>query len=525
MWPGSYHVIILTPNQTVVIGDLAGRKRIYYVEDEQGVVWTTAATPLAALIGSKPSLLTLAVEPAMHYLDPYLGATPFPGVSTVPPGSMLVLQKGIPRIRTWFEPEYTASFTETSNRLRATLQESVRLRSVRAVCYSGGIDSGTLAALSTLEGAATGITYTDSGVTNDDLGYAQEIQRACPGLRHEVVVGGTDNVMLTRYAHNPATLPMTDLPDPSAAFTEMDGAIFTRAQELGLHHLLNGEGGDNVLYASPLSCIDMYRAGSKQAALRWMMGRARASDTSAHRMVTALLRLTRVTYIEGVIEAANRLARHRLPKDQPEPWERIKWVLPATGASWLTPTAAKEMSEMLKEYAHADTSPLPDAEKHAWYDMHRLAYQLAGSSEHARSRGITLHYPFFDNNVVATCLALPGWKRQPYGTFKPLITKGMKDLLPSTLTSRRTKGSTNSNNRAMYQTHYETLLELVRSSRLVQENIMDGSAVETSFQRLATGLRVSGFSFFSFLSRELWLNQLDLDPRTWWEEEGYADQR
>ncbi|MGV8040427.1 MAG: asparagine synthetase B family protein [Thermoanaerobaculaceae bacterium] len=137
--------------------DRVGKKPLYWARPEGGLVFASELKALRAALPQRP-----AVDPGALRAFLQWGFVPekqciAQGVQKLPPGSWLQLDLGSGEIRQqryWdlrIEPRPGLGVEEAAGRLRATLDEAVRLR-LRAdvplaVFLSGGLDSGVVAAL------------------------------------------------------------------------------------------------------------------------------------------------------------------------------------------------------------------------------------------------------------------------------------------------------------------------------------------------------------------------------------------
>jgi asparagine synthase (glutamine-hydrolysing) len=149
-WPGTYTIVIVSPTETIVVSDLAGKQPIYFMRTATGYWWSSAITPLAAYGRTSVQLANL-VAPMVVTNVPFGSDLPFPGIEVVPPGFALRMKGDTAILQKWYEPWPRATFTQTVERLRQTLVDSVERRIARykvvSSDFSGGLDSTTLALL------------------------------------------------------------------------------------------------------------------------------------------------------------------------------------------------------------------------------------------------------------------------------------------------------------------------------------------------------------------------------------------
>ena len=136
--------------------DHLGQKPFFYV-DRQGVF--AFASEIKALLALDPSLRQLNLEALDQYLALRLIAPPltmFQGVKKLPPGHLLILEKGSrPQVRSYWDLNYRPKLRGTEDQLADELEERIeealRLHLVSDVpvgaFLSGGLDSGLLVAM------------------------------------------------------------------------------------------------------------------------------------------------------------------------------------------------------------------------------------------------------------------------------------------------------------------------------------------------------------------------------------------
>jgi len=138
-WPGSYTVVLQRDNRTTVFGDLAGVRAVFHTPWCGGTAYSTAALPLADLVGATVDPLYLAARLALPDSSDATGdGSPFAGVRRVAPGHALSIRAGKPQV-TAYEPNpgsvgSVSSITEAAatGEVTRTLLEAVRCR-LRAV--------------------------------------------------------------------------------------------------------------------------------------------------------------------------------------------------------------------------------------------------------------------------------------------------------------------------------------------------------------------------------------------------------
>ena len=514
--PGSYLAVMFRPHEVVIMGDLAGFHRVYFARVPNGLLWATAATPLAAYLGDRPDLYRLALALAVDQVDPFGQMTPFDAVEVVPPGSWLHLKDDRWSVEPWYQPHEDSSFDAAVDTLRTYLADSLsRHAQTGAVTseYSGGIDSGALVALASQYGSVTGITYTDRWTINDDLDYARRIAAACPGIRHTIV--STEQADLPFSSLPPwSETPVLDLPCDYCLNRGTDRVVFTTAVQLGSQAHLSGQGGDCVLSADRSSLADLYRAGQRREAVRNSAAYARLRYGSPVQVAAAVRRLANSSYPNELSRLARQLTTPLGPVDM-TPTGHISWCRRSSYSYWLTPAMCEWAAQELRRLAaaHDDT---PGGLTTDWQQARNTARNLSASHDMAATLGLPVHTPYLDNTLVDACLSVPRWQRAPSTAFKPLMTIGLADLLPGVLTARQTKGGTEDRDVTGLRSSIPAVQAYIGSSMLVEAGVCDRTRLLAGFAAVFDGLAQMYPDIYALLAREHWLRQLDLDPDTWW---------
>lgn len=361
-WSGSYTAVVKVNRRTMVCGDLAGAKPVFYTPWAGGTAYSTAALPLADLIeanldfGHLAALLAAPDVPAALH-----DSTPYEGVRRIPPGHALVLRAGAREIA-GYEPVASLAVAAAAvdpdsavDAVRDALVEAVRARlsaprhvpdidpgpvpgmgpaerrAARGMPVpgigadlSGGPASGTLALLAaglpgapgTVLGHGTGAGERLLAVTFNDLavpGRESEVERAGtlaanPRLHHVVVTGAED---VLPYAELDG--PLTDEPGPSLIVAARHRARLAA----GSADHFTGYGARQVLDAHPARLADLLMDRKRRHLVRPVAALAKADGSVMvpGRVYGAARRLARTPYGAGLEVLADRLMNQRF--DEP----------------------------------------------------------------------------------------------------------------------------------------------------------------------------------------------------------------
>jgi asparagine synthetase B (glutamine-hydrolysing) len=511
------------PSETIVFGDLARLAPVYYVEADGWVVWATAAEPLGALVDSRPILELLACNVALSGIEPWFGDVPLEKVRAVRPGWLLRIGPDGVTTEPWHVRRPPATLDATGRLFGRTLSEGVARRCGRdrpvGAGFSGSVDSGTLTALAARSNGPRGVVaVTHVGDQNaPDLDAARALAKDLGALHVEIGDSGAS----LRYAglEDPGQLPHTDL--PSAIIGDWSSRPrLVRAAELGAGCYLSGLGGDEVLAAGMSRIPGLIRSGGVTDAVRRALQVARFDRASSVGAVVAALQLRKRTYEQSARSAARRVRGGGIdPKVEPDLWQ-LRWITPESASGWLTDSAAEWVADRLKRLSD-DGCPYPDPLlAREWERIHWAAVKIAGLRSLAASVDLELELPYLDNPILELWEALPGYLREPEGTFKPLVTLGMAGMLPAAITDLRRKDRLGIDNAHFggIARHADAVWRIVDSSVLIEHGVFDRAAVSARFELMLTGTDTALGATREFLASELWLAGVDLRRQTWWQE-------
>ncbi|MGW9438654.1 asparagine synthase-related protein [Streptomyces sp. NPDC055607] len=369
----------------------------------------------------------------------------FHGVRRVRPGDALVLEEGQPvRTEPVAPPAGRLTLDRAAPLVRDAVSEAVQRRTMMggpvSADLSGGMDSSVVASLAATNTRLLAVTYTDARMRDeDDVHYARQVAAELPGLRHQVVEGGTGAVRHFGGLEDPHLLPLTDTPTYSLGLLEMKRAQLAGPVRSGSRLHLTGRGGDDVLDAVGSMPLDQFRAGQRAAAWRRITALARARRASGTELLAQAARTIATPYPQALETLAGQVMVGRTD-GQAGAARILTWCGAGEALPWLTRSGRARVAGLVgARAAGADRRETPGR-------LHeRLALELMGDG-HATfdqmSRtlwNLPVHAPLLDNRVVDLCHAIPGWERSQPGAFKPLARAAFTGLVPDVLLERRTK--------------------------------------------------------------------------------------
>jgi asparagine synthase (glutamine-hydrolysing) len=238
--------------------DRVGIKPLYYTRRGGAFLFGSEIKALLAYPGTSPEVDDEALYHYLTFMIPPAPLTLFKGIYKLPPAHWLTIDAGGElRQEQYWEPLSAApgpslSESEAVERLRALLEESVRLRMMSDVPFgaflSGGIDSSSIVALMARQMSQPVNTYTvgykDSPASNE-LVHARRIAHEFGARHHEVMIDAQDMLeYMPRLVHtqdeplgDPVCVPLF--------------YVSRLAQQSGVKVIQVGEGSDELFCGYP----------------------------------------------------------------------------------------------------------------------------------------------------------------------------------------------------------------------------------------------------------------------------------
>jgi asparagine synthase (glutamine-hydrolysing) len=515
-WSGSYLTVLSDDDETVVFGDLAGTVTVFYTLVEGGVLWATAATPLADYAGAAPNWEHLGLELVLDKIAPFGGMTPYYRVHAVPPGWALRIGPDGHRVERWYELRPEATFAQTAAGMGEALIDGVARRAACASpisCEMGGTDSTVLAALAALVQRTIAITYVDTETTRD-LEHGRRVEDSLPGLTRHLV----RRAPTMHYYDGAGRLEgsvWTDLPSETALHPAWNDTVLRPALDAGARVHMLGVGGDEALCSGPATLLPLFRAGRVASAALGAAALARRARVSQARAIIALAVNAVGSYEGSLKRAAVVTSRAGIEPERAGAWDLLAPVQAMAARGWLTRDGARPVAQLIGLLAE-QRPPWPDPEvcrqmRAAW----RNSQRLAGCRQLAARLGITVTAPWLDNEILVRSHRLPSWQREPRGEFKALARAGLRGVVPPVVTERTGKDRltiSRASQRGLRE-NAPCIRAVVGSSQLVAEGILSLPELSAGVERVIARADTGDPAFARFLAVEQWLAR---SPRVWW---------
>ncbi|HSX31758.1 MAG TPA: lasso peptide biosynthesis B2 protein [Candidatus Saccharimonadales bacterium] len=513
--PGSYTTLLFEPHRLTALGDLANQYPLYYRKEGNGIVYGSATQPLReGMVSPQLDMLAAAGRLALSLpTDLVAGRSATEGIGRLEGGHKLTADRQSGTIKTepyeTFESPHIKTIDDAAAALREALLEAVRLRAhsgyALSADFSGGLDSTTAAYLlsrDTRVPLPIGTMYT-AGMPSADLNQVQRLL-ALPASR-----GLFDHKEFVQTAAHKAYgdllgAPPSDEPDDVLIAHHHEDAYNQFIRDLGGKLHVNGSGADCLFDADPMLYVgDWARSGSYTRFARGAAEAARWAKTSP-------LRLARQSVIRSKLTPSKDLgavSRILLGQKDPSLLQHGGWLFGSdVAAEWLTPGIRKELSDLALARADAmRQGPQMNYGNHFSFNaLKNISYDRIGSMRRTAECGLRQRAIYMDHAVIRACLSIPASLRMNPWTFKAILVKATKGLIPPEVTARGTKGDYTQQAVRGLRAALPDLDILLKKSRLAEMGIIDPKAVQKTFDRISIRTMLPWGSLETFVATELW---------------------
>jgi len=434
LWDGSRQNLLLAR-------DRMGEKPLYYYAGPDAFVF---GSELRALLQHPDVPVTLSLESVARYLlfecipAPYSILT---DIAKLPSGHTLVVSPGDkPRLaRYWdmrFSPDYSLGEPEWRERLRAQLEASVKSRLVSdvplGVFLSGGVDSGTIAALATrasLPGPLRTFSVGFEEPTYDERPFARQIAEHCGTEHHAIVFSPRDALGLMDTVGGLLDEPLGD-----ASF--LPRYALARTARATATVVLSGDGGDEMFCGYPTFQADR--------PARWLR---RLLPPAVQRATRAIVEHLPHSPHYGSVDFLLKQFVRGLPYEPEVRTQLLLGGLTPSEQAGLLSQAVQRSLDAFDPYAEL-TRAIEDTSLRD--PMERMIYQhcrfyladqtLVATDRSTMAAGLEVRAPFLDPALVELACRIPTRFKFRAGVTKSLLKRTIDDLLPSTIVNRRKQG-------------------------------------------------------------------------------------
>jgi asparagine synthase (glutamine-hydrolysing) len=479
------------------------------LDDGAGLAFASEAKGLFASgeVTGTPDLRGL--DEAFALWGPQAPRTAFAGVSQLPPGGLLVWERGaVVEERRWWAPVHEPPRPEPDD-TEALLRDSVRLRlraDVPVGAYlSGGLDSSLVCALAQQETdhrlRTFSIAFRDPAY--DESAFQREAAEALGTLHHVVEVGASDIAEAF-----PAVVQQAETPLIRTAPVPL--WLLARAtREQGITVVATGEGADELFWG-----YDLF----KEVALRSLAvddpGRARELAAELYPWLREQGAGRGEGWVRSLLEAAapdDPLGSHR---SRVAAAGAVRGLYHADVRAELG--AAEDPLDALLPSLPADLADWSPLERASLLECATLlpGYLLAAQGDRvALAHGVEARFPFLDDRVAAHAQRLPADRKLGPGLREKAALRDVAGrVLPASL-AERTKQPYRAPEVAPFtgEDAPAWVAEALAPDALRATGIFDERRVGTLVRRAregrARGMR-EGMALIAVLSTQVWEGQL-----------------
>jgi asparagine synthase (glutamine-hydrolysing) len=495
--------------------DHLGQKPFFYVAQPDRFAF---GSEIKALLALDPSLRRLNLAALDQYLGLRLIAPPltmFRDVVKLPPGHLLVLEKGMPpSVRAYwdlqFEPKRPAtSETELIDELDERIVESLRLAMVSDVrvgaFLSGGLDSSLLVAMLVkrlgvhdLPTFTVGLPYKQF----DEAPHARNVATRYGTEHHELTIRPSLRGVLADLVWH-----LDEPSDPLSLCTH-------HVAQLARPHVkvvIGGDGGDELfggydryygnLYAG-------YYGKLPEVVRRQLLGPALTLLPAAgwYKSVGHQLRwLHRLSFLEGSERYAASLSYFYFDHDR-----RMGVFTDASRAE----LACADAENALK--APFDTLPGPLVDRMLYADSKvRLPdHPVMISDRMSMAHGLEVRSPFMDHELAQYAAHLP-WTLKVRGRQLRYIQRKLAArYLPPEILSRSKQGFSSALPYILKNEYRELYATYLQNSELVQAGVLARAPIQNLLQEHLSGRVDHGNRLWLLINSEIWYRMMILgQPR------------
>ncbi|WP_369392753.1 asparagine synthase-related protein [Streptomyces sp. CG1] len=476
--PGSYHLIVASPDGTSVRGTITGSRQVFHTRVDGHAVASDRPDTLALLTGAgvDEGVLAARLATAGRLPAPLGTASVWSGISTVSDDHCLIMVEGRGReARWWKAPASELPLQQGASTVQAALSDAVRSRAsgqrLLSADLSGGMDSTALCFLAA-RSAPKLLTFRwgEADPGNDDAVFAAHSAALLDQASHAVV---PQHELPALFAH-PGDLADTEQPYLfTRTLARMKYTVGVLADGGSRAHLA-GHGADELFGRLPGYLHRLLRR-QPWLALRHLRGYQALNRWPLRGMLAELARADSVGDWWRA-EADSLTGPAPAPRYAPLGWG----LMPLRAPVWVTEAAVDMARSELRAAADAASPFADDRGQHQF--LVALRTTAPAYRQFARlfdTAGIRLHQPYLDDRVVEAALAVRVHERCTPWEYKPLLAAAMRDILPERVRARTTKGSFDEDLRSGLSRSLDGLLELFADSELARAGLISADAVRS----------------------------------------------
>jgi asparagine synthase (glutamine-hydrolysing) len=480
--------------------DPFGVRPLYYFHNNDAFIWSSTLTSLLALPAIDAEVNDEYVAGCLA-LYPEPASTPYRNIIAVEPGQLVTVKERQLQTRRFWRPaennevRYTKD-EEYEEHFRQLFREAVscRLRSDHPVWseLSGGLDSSSIVLMAdqiqaderTAANPVHTLSFVDNpSVTFFDHRFIEVVERArehqglhLDGDGHWIHIAAPED-------HFIAT-PLTSL-----CVAELHQRVWQSMKDADARVLLSGLGGDQVTWSN-------LEPGPELCDL--LVAR---KAISLHRRLQVWSEATHIPYVQLLWQEA---VLPFLPVSL-----RARFQNQIQLSSWLDRDFVKRMK--IEERLVLPKDPfefkLPSRRiqsSRIWYIVMNIA-----RGEYWEHAAYEKTYPFLHRPLVEFLINVPmGQKLRPDET-RSLMRRALKDLLPTKILERRSKGTTGEALCRGLANEWPRIRPLLVDSHLERRGYVNGKELVQALNRARHGMEFNISGLLQVLALEVWLRSLE----------------
>jgi asparagine synthase (glutamine-hydrolysing) len=490
--------------------DHLGQKPFFYIAQPNRFAF---GSEIKALLALDPTLRQLNLAALDQYLALRIIAPPltmFRGVHKLPPGNMLVLERGAqPIVRPYWDLQFTPKIQSSEERLIDELDEriveSLRLHMVSDVpvgaFLSGGLDSSLLVAMlvkrlgvQDLPTFTLGLPYKQF----DEAPHALKVATRYHTQHHELTIRPSLKEIL------PDLIWHLDEPSDPLSLCTYHVARFARKS---VKVVIGGDGGDELfggydryygnLYAG-------YYSKVPQILRRQVLGPALTLIPGAgwYKSVGHQLRwLHRLSFLEGSERYAASLTYFYFDTD------RRKTIFTAASHAAL---ADADAESALRAPYEALAGDAVDRMLYADSKIRLPDHPVMISDRMTMAHGLEARSPFMDHRLAEFAARLPSALKVRGRSLRYIQRKLAARYLPPEILSRSKQGFSSALPYILKDEYREFHERYLQDSELVRAGILARAPIQTLLQEHASGRIDHGNRLWLLINSEIWYRMMIL---------------
>jgi asparagine synthase (glutamine-hydrolysing) len=456
----------------LITRDQLGAQPVVYASMPGGVLFAEHERDLLGLLARTPEPDRLALLQWIENGITPQGRTLYEGVRRLPAGHRIVCHGDRTRVERWWMLRYQG----VEDGSRAELAEQVRDAAFSAVGraaadskraavkLSGGLDSACVAAALTANGFADGRTKAIGGTfadhpASDERGLIEATAHHAHLPLEQVAFDPAGSMLAPALAH----IERWRLP-PATPNLFLWQPLMSRARELSVDLMLDGEGGDELFGLAPYLIDDVLRAGKLDEA--WVLsGRVPGIGQSSNRDVR--WRVLRHYGIRPLVPLAVRRRRETARAESPGA------IIPLADARALVEL------RFAREAERRDGPAWWRFQAESLIDTRDLLDMGSHFRREAVDEAIDVRHPFlFDLQLIEAMLRVPPRAQFDPVRDRPLLRDGLKDLIPEAVRTRYAKSNFSALVLAGIRSEEASLVEPLRQANAPVREYVEPSALD-----------------------------------------------